>query len=209
MPDNEGVSIEQVQFDIRDAVHLNTCRNLAAQVLRGAGYSAQTFGEGDQSGPATATEIQARERRSYTTRDRKIGYNRPPLARLSKAALQMDKMWFGGDSGDVSEVPNLEWPDGVQVDMETTAKVVQMLDAAKAVSLRTKIQMVHPQWDKEQVDAEIEEIEGEQDVEVEADDNADAFDSPPDGDLMPSDEGTPGEMGAPEPVASGSSAGRG
>jgi len=185
MPDNEGVSLEQVQFDIRVDQHLTTCRNLAAQALRGAGYSAQTFGEGDQSGPATATEIQARERRSYSTRDRKIGYTRPPLARLSKAALQMDKFWFGGDSGDVSEVPNLEWPDGVQVDPETTAKVVQMLDAAKAVSLRTKVTMVHPQWDKDQIEAEMEEIEGDQTVEVEADPNADAFDdAPPEGDLM-------------------------
>lgn len=180
MPDNEGVSLEQVQFDIRYDEHLTICRNLAAQALRGAGYSAQTFGEGDQSGPATATEIQARERRSYTTRDRKIGYWRPPLARLSKAALQMDKVWFGSDAGDVSEQPNLEWPDGVQIDMETTSKIVQMLDAAKAVSMRTKIQMVHPQWDKDQVDEEIELIEGDSAVEVEADPNADEFDNPED-----------------------------
>lgn len=179
MPDNEGVSIEQVQFNIRVEEHLTACRSLAVQALRGAGYSAQTFGEGDQGGPVTATEVQARERRSYTTRDRKIGYCRLPVSRLSKAALQMDKFWFGGDSGDVSEVPNLEWPDGVQVDMETTAKVVQMLDAAKALSLRTKVQMVHPQWDREQIKTEMDDIEGEQDVEVEADDNADAFDTQP------------------------------
>lgn len=176
MPDNEGVSIEQVQFDIRYDEHLTICRNLAAQALRGAGYSAQTFGEGDQSGPATATEIVARERRSYTTRDRKIGYWRPPLTRLSKAALQMDKYWFQSDAGDVSEVPNLEWPDGVQVDMETTSKIVQMLDAAKAISLRTKIQMVHPQWDGDQVEEEMELISGEGEVEVETDPNANQFD---------------------------------
>lgn len=180
MPDNEGVSLEQVQFDIRYDEHLTICRNLAAQALRGAGYSAQTFGEGDQSGPATATEIQARERRSYTTRDRKIGYWRPPLTRLSKAALQMDKFWFQSDAGDVSQVPNLEWPDGVQVDMETMSKVVQMLDSAKAVSMRTKVQMVHPQWDKGQIDEEIELIEAEAGVPVEADDNADEFDNPED-----------------------------
>lgn len=176
MPDNEGVSIESVQFDIRYDEHLAICRNLASQALRGAGYSAQTFGEGDQSGPATATEITSRERRSYTTRDRKIGYWRPPLARLSKAALQMDKYWFGSDAGDVSQAPNLEWPDGVQVDMETMSKVVQMLDSAKAISMRTKIQMVHPQWDDKQIDEEIELIEGAETTEVEVDPNADQFD---------------------------------
>lgn len=176
MPDNEGIDLEQVQFDIRVDDHLTACRSLAVQALRGAGYSAQTFGEGDQGGPVTATEVQARERRSYTTRDRKIGYWRPPLARLSLAALQMDKFWFGGDSGDVSEVPNLEWPDGVQIDLETTSKIVQALDAAKAISLRTKVQMVHPQWDKNQVEEEMELIEGDSEVEVEADDNADQGD---------------------------------
>lgn len=179
MPDNEGVSLEQVQFDIRVDDHLTACRNLAVQALRGAGYAAQTFGEGDQGGPATATEVQARERRSYTTRDRKIGYWRPPLVRLSRAALQVDKLWFGSDAGDVTtESPNLEWPDGVQTDMETTSKIVQMLDAAKAVSLRTKVQMVHPQWDRDQVEEEMEEIEESSSVPVEADPNADQFDSP-------------------------------
>jgi hypothetical protein len=193
MPDNEGISIEEVQFNIRVDDHLTTCRNLAAQALRGAGYSAQSFGEGDQGGPATATEIQARERRSFVTRDRKIGYWRPPLSRLSQAALQMDKFWFGSDAGDVSEKPNLEWPDGVQTDMETTSKIVQMLDAAKAISLRTKIQMVHPQWDKDQVQEEMDLIEGESSVPVEADDNADLGDSE-----LPTDDGLSGEAVDPE-----------
>ncbi|QJD53951.1 portal protein [Streptomyces phage Galactica] len=182
MPDNEGVSLEQVQFDIRIDEHLTACKALAVQALRGAGYAAQTFGEGDQGGPVTATEVQARERRSYTTRDRKIGYWRPPLARLSRAALEMDKFWFRSDAGDTSEPPNLEWPDGVQVDMETTSKIVQMLDAAKAVSLRTKVQMVHPQWDKEQVQEEMDQIEGDDEVEVDADENADQGDEPEFGD---------------------------
>lgn len=190
MPDNEGISLEIVQFNIRVDEHLMACRNLAAQGLRGAGYSAQTFGEGDQSGPATATEITSRERRSYVTRDRKIGYWRPPLARLAKAALQMDKLHYGSDSGDVNELVNLEWPDGVQVDMETTAKTIQMLDAAKALSQRTKIQMVHPQWDKDQVQEEIDLIEGDNEVEVEADPNADQFD-------MDAPPPAPGPMGEP------------
>lgn len=198
MPDNEGISIQEVQFNIRVDDHLNACRNLAVQALRGAGYASQTFGEGDQGGPATATEVQARERRSFVTRDRKIGYWRPPLARLSLAALQMDKFWFGSDSGDVSEQPNMEWPDGVQTDMETTSKIVQMLDAAKAVSLRTKVQMVHPQWDKDQVEEEMELIEGDGAVEVDADDDADLGDElPGDGPEAPADDiedGSPADL---------------
>lgn len=201
MPDNEGVSLQSIQFDIRYDEHLTICRNLAAQALRGAGYAAQSFGESDQGGPATATEIQTRERRSFTTRDRKIGYWRPALARLARAALEMDKIWFRSDSGDVSEQPNLEWPDGVSVDLETVSKVVQMLDAAKAISMRTKIQMVHPQWNKDQIEEEIELIEGDQEEPVEIDPNADQFDedvpgAPPD---SGAEEGAP-SAGADSPV---------
>src|SRR5690606_39687519 len=100
---------------------------------------AQSRGGGGGGGPAPATEVQARERRSFVPRDRKIGYWRPPLVRLSRAALQVDKLWFGGDSGDVfTESPNLEWPDGVQTDMETTSKIVQMLDEIGRASCRER-----------------------------------------------------------------------
>lgn len=196
MPDNEGISLQSIQFDIRVDQHLTTCRNLAVQGLRGAGYSAQTFGEGDQGGPATATEIQARERRSFVTRDRKIGYWRPPLARLTKAALQVDKLHYGSDSGDVSELPNIEWPDGVQVDIQTTSQVVQMLDAAGAVSLRTKVTMVHPQWDADQIEEEMEAIKEAATPEVDTDPNAGTLDTAPE---PPADE--PAE---PEPIEAGS-----
>lgn len=185
MPDNEGLSLEMVQFDIRVEEHLTACRNLAVQGLRGAGYSAQTFGEGDRGGPPTATEVQAWERRSFVTRDRKIGYWRPPLSRLARAALQMDKLHYGSDSGDVSQQPNLEWPDGVQVDLETTAKVVQILDAAKALSQRTKVQMVHPQWSKDQVQEEIDLIEGSETTEVDVDLDEDLPPPPPPPPLTP------------------------
>lgn len=199
MPDNEGVSLEMVQFAIRVDEHVSSCRNLAAQALRGAGYSSQTFGEDNGGGAAaTATEIQARERRSFVTRDRKIGYWRNPLARISRAALQMDKHHFGSDAGDLSEMPSLEWPDGVQTDLQTTAQTVQMLDAAGAVSQRTKISMVHPQWDDDQIDEEIDAIKGDQ-PEVEADPNADQEDKPePPADDESEDEPSEPEKDKPE-----------
>lgn len=177
MPSADGVDLEMVQFGIRIDEHLKACRNLAVQALRGAGYSAQTFGEGDQGGPATATEVQARERRSYTTRDRKIEYWRPPLRRLARAALMMDRRFYGSQVGDLSQAPNVDWPDGVQTDIETVSRVVQMLDAANAASLRTKVQLVHPQWDADQVDTEVAAIEGAGAVAVDTDPNADREDN--------------------------------
>lgn len=158
LPDDAGVDLQIVQFQIRVDEHASAARMLAAQAVRGAGYSAQTFGEGDPgSGAATATEIQSKEKRSYTTRDRKIGYNKPPLGRILKAALEVYVAKFGM-TGITPQVPNIDFPDGVQVDEFTTAQTVQMLDMATAASPKTKVRMVHPQWDDDQVEEEVEAI---------------------------------------------------
>lgn len=165
LPDSEGVSLSIVQFDIRVTEHVATIKALASQAVRGAGYSAQTFGENDSgSGTATATEIQAREKRSYTTRDKKIGYTKPPLGRILKAGLEMYAVKFGVTDL-VPQVPNIVFPDGVQTDELTTSRTIQMLDAARAASTRTKVQMAHPQWDKDQVQEEVDAIEAAQAME--------------------------------------------
>lgn len=198
LPDSEGVSLEIVQFDIRVAEHLETVRALSAQAVRGAGYSAQTFGEADSSsGTATATEIQAREKRSYTTRDKKIGYTKPPLGRILLAGLQMYQAKWDLDDI-VPQVPNIMFPDGVQVDEFTTARTIQMLDSAGAISLRSKVARANPQWDKEQVETEMDEIQGgAPDESVPVDDfgpGADRF------------EDDPTDLGAENPVPDGGTA---
>lgn len=159
LPPAEGLSIEQVQFAIRVVEHRDTCNELATQALRGAGYSTQTFGEsGDVA--VTATEVHARERRSYTTRARKINYWRAPLIALFRTALEIDLAQFKPDK--VSSIlPAIEWADGVTPDPEALARTLQMLHAAEAVSLRTKVAMLHPDWDTDQVDEEVEEIRGD------------------------------------------------
>lgn len=209
LPDDAGVDLEIVQFQIRVAEHLDTARALAVQAVRGAGYSAQTFGEMDSSsGTATATEIQAREKRSYTTRDRKIGYNKPPIRRILKAALEVYVAKFGAQ-GITPQMPEIDFPDGVQSDEFTTAKTVQMLDSAAAISTRTKIRMVHPQWTDEQVDEEIEAIQEGSTTEVtdpgETEDDlapADAFGAlPVDETSAPPAVSSPDEAGAVNPGA--------
>lgn len=181
LPDSEGVSLEIVQFDIRVTEHVDTIRALSAQAVRGAGYSAQTFGESDSSsGTATATEIQARERRSYTTRDKKIGYTKPPLGRILKAGLEMYAAKFGFE-GITPVVPDIVFPDGVQTDEFTTARTIQMLDSAKAISTRTKVEMAHSQWSKTQVDEEVEAIEGQEpEAADDLGDGSDRFEDDPD-----------------------------
>lgn len=150
-------AIQQVQFAIRVDEHSRTCEAITGEAVRGAGYSAQTFGmEGEVA--VTATEVTAKQRRSFTTRAKKINYWRPVLARLLQTALEIDRKVFGSKVEPI--VPDVEWPDGVADDPEATARTLQLLDAAKAVSTRTKVEMLHPDWDDDRVAEEVKLIDG-------------------------------------------------
>jgi A118 family predicted phage portal protein len=147
------------QFAIRVAEHEATARALVAQVLRAAGYATQTFGEtGDVA--VTATEVTARERRSYVTRDRKIVYWRPGLRRVLQVLLAIDATVFG--SGVDPERPVLEFGDGVSEDPKSVAQTLQLLTAAEAASTEVKVRMLHPDWDEDQIAAEVAAIRADQ-----------------------------------------------
>lgn len=153
---NDGMALQIVQFDVRVEQHERTCDALTAQAIRGAGYSVQTFGEsGDVA--ATATEVHARERRSFTTRARKINYWKPALRRLAETALMVDRAKFKTKAEPA--VPDVEFPDGVATDPEALARTIALLDGAKAISTRTKVEMLHPDWSDERVAEEVEAID--------------------------------------------------
>lgn len=152
-----GLNIEQVQFQIRVTEHRDTANNLTEQIVSRAGYSAQTFGlAGDTA--ATATEVAARERRSLMLRDRKIRYFSPGLADIVQAWQEVYVAQFGADI--TPERPDVVFGDAVSVDPESTARTLQLLDAAKAVSTPTKVRILHPDWDDPEVDAEVALIDG-------------------------------------------------
>lgn len=146
-----------IQFQIRVQEHQQTCDALLQQILRSAGYSAQTFGAADSGGAMTATEVQSRERRSFLTRDRKIRPWRPGLSYLAGKALAIDKTVFGG-SHDVSGPVTVEFGDTVQESQEALARTAQLMHQAQAASTKTRVQLMHPDWDDTAVDTEVELI---------------------------------------------------
>lgn len=154
---DEGGRLDIVaqQFAIRVQEHSETATDLTARIVRGAGYSVQTFGEhGDVA--ATATEVIARERRSYTTRSRKIVYVDPPLGRFTRTLLEIDARVY--KSGVQPDRPGLEWPDGVAIDPKAAAETIELLARAEAISIETKVKMLHPGWEDAEVMAEVEKI---------------------------------------------------
>lgn len=153
-------SITPQQFSIRTQEHADTIEALIERIVSASGYSGATFGlKGPENLEKTATEVRSKEQRTLSTRDRKIGYWRSALADIFELMLEADQAQFGG-SGTFR--PILEFSDTVQASLIDTANAVNFLEQAKAVSLRTKVQMVHPDWDPGMIDAEVKAIQGEQ-----------------------------------------------
>lgn len=150
-----GLEIHPQQFLIRHEEHRATAADWLEQAVRGAGYSVQTFGgEGDVA--VTATEVVARQERSYTTRAKKIGYNKRGVGNALAALLAIDAAVFG--TGVVPERPMLEWPDGVATDPKAMAETLNLLHQAEAVSTEIKVRLLHPDWEDAEVQEEVDRI---------------------------------------------------
>ncbi|HEY9409336.1 MAG TPA: phage portal protein [Pseudonocardia sp.] len=161
--DAAELPIKPQQFAIRVDEHRDTANELVEVILRSAGYSTQTFGEGVEGGAPTATEIRARERRSYLTRDRKIRLVKPELRRILAKLLAVDAAIF--HHGNVPTEPvGVEFPDGVQEDPQTAANTAELLRRADAASTETLVALVHPDWDDTQIGAEAAKIHAERAV---------------------------------------------
>lgn len=148
------------QFAIRHEEHRATSQALLEDILRTAGYSPATFGLDVDGAAMTATEIKARQQRSFMTRDRKLRAVRPALSRILEKLLAVDAEVF--NSGVTPARPDVEFPDGVQESLLSLAQTAQALRTAEAASTMTLVQMMHPEWDDQQVTDEVALIMGEQ-----------------------------------------------
>lgn len=151
--------MNNVQFAIRYAEHSATAEQIKTDILRTAGYSSQTFGEGTNDRITTATEIESRERRSFLTRDRKIRLWRPVIAAVMAKMLLIDDAVFGTTHG--SDLVEVAFADGVQETPLALANTSLALRNANAASTKTLVAMNHPDWDDEAVDAEVALIDAE------------------------------------------------
>lgn len=157
-----GLPIVAQQFAIRVTEHLQSAQALTDQIVRSAGYSTQSFGsasDGEGSVQQTATEVDSRTRRSDITRDRKIAYWRPELAERIRIHLALCAGKFG--DAVTPERPTVEFGDRVSETPASLAQTAQLLRAAEAASTETLVAMVHPDWEKTEIDAEVERIQGE------------------------------------------------
>jgi len=174
-----ALQIEATAFTIRTDDYERTCAAAWRNIVRHAGFSADAFGEEASGAQATATEVGQRGARTISTRARKVGYALPALQDSANVITALDALYFSGKGSQAGTTCTVKFPDGVTPDPVKDAQVVQLLDSAKAISLRTKIAMAHPDWDKDEINAEADAIEGEQAaITASAPTDPGAFDAP-------------------------------
>lgn len=154
-PTEDGKSeIVAKQFEIRVEEHLGICEDLVKRIVSTAGYSTQSLGDNGEGGAITATEVHARERKSFSTRDRKIRHERPAVKHLVRKMLSIDSTVFKTPNLDLTAVIDVDYAETVQDSALSMAQTSLALRQAQAASTETLVEMNHPDWDPEQVKAE-------------------------------------------------------
>jgi A118 family predicted phage portal protein len=154
----DGMLIDAQQFAIRVTEHAETCKAWTERAIESAGYSTQSLSSGS-GGAVTAAEVHAHERRSYMTRGKKVRYWTAALQDALETLVEVANANLGAGirPGDLG----VTFQDGVQESTSSLAQTVQALRNAESASTRTRVQMLHPEWDAEKVDAEVAAILGE------------------------------------------------
>lgn len=158
------------QFAIRVDEHIRIGDDLMSKAIRKAGYSPWSFGLNDDGAAMTATEVEAKAARSFETRKFKSRYWRAFFQKMVPRLLAIDAAEFSGE-GSKAGIEDIEitWPPAVKDTDLVRAQTVQAWDAAKAVSLDTKVRYLHSDWDEDRVTEEIEKIKEEQAANAPAD----------------------------------------
>jgi len=158
--DKAGITMNQ--FAIRTEEHQKTALELMDRIITNAGYSPQSFGLKIEGRAESGTALNIRERRSFLTKAKKERYFKPAIEDVLHMMLQLDREVFR--SGVTVYRPTVAFNDSVAPDITTLATAVELINRAQAASVKTKVQLLHPDWSKEQVEKEAEEILKEQGI---------------------------------------------
>lgn len=150
--------LEAHQFAIRVTEHMQVAEAYIRQILTSVGYSPLQFGlKDDATASMTATEVEAKDRGSSATKTAKSLRRRAALSRLARAALEVDAAVFG-TGAEVSEQIGVEYQPAVTPTPESLANTLNTLRAGRAASTLTLVGMLHPDWDKADIETEAQRI---------------------------------------------------
>jgi len=153
---DDNAKPEMFQPSIRADEHIKVAYELLKQAYSLAGYSPSSFGIETQGGNATATEIKAKESKSFKTRNKKAKYFQSSLQEILSQLLRVDKKYFNSDTGEFAVQVNLQ--DSVQTDPLEKADSLNKLAQAKAMSIYAMVDELNSNWTDKQKQKEVDRI---------------------------------------------------
>ncbi len=156
----DGATMSAQQFAIRWQEHERFMLTATKVILRSAGLGTRDYDEG--TGMMTATGELRRDKREETTRDKRKRYAAQATGRIGSVALEMDGIVFPGRGGGPGILIDVDFPVESQVDSEKEARVIGLLNAARAISQETMIRRANPEWKDTEIREEMAKIEKEQ-----------------------------------------------
>lgn len=175
MAAQDNKQIEAHQFEIRVAEHERTALAITRAILRNAGLGSRDYDD-NVSGQITATGENRLEKREETSRDKRIRYASAATTEIASVALELDRLLFPGKGGAEGIQVGAEFPATQQSDPEKDARVISLLEAAKAISLDTKVRRANPDWDEPRIAEELTKLRAEQGTPAPDPDHFDGID---------------------------------
>lgn len=163
-PGDSGGQITFVQPEIRFEAFERTMLNIVERIVTHAGYSPQTFGLQIEGRAESGTALRIRERKSLQTQQTKAGYWTSPLADLFELLLVIDREVFSSGVDPIR--PQLTMSDSLVEGMGELAATLELITRAGAMSTEVKVQTLHPDWDDDRVQAEVQRLREEQGLAV-------------------------------------------
>lgn len=155
--------LEAHQFAIRAAEHEASILALTKEILNHAGYSLSSYGEyGDVQ--KTATEVTDRTSATERTRTKKALYYRQAAVPLILALLEIDRVHYRQPGMPANVTLDIRFSTQESIDPKTLAQTLTFLRAANVASTKTLVTMLHPEWDADEIDDEVDAIMEEKDA---------------------------------------------
>ena len=140
---------------------VNDQQMMIRNIISMCGYSPQSFGLDIEGQAASGTALLIREKKSFSTRSKKLNYWSLPLERFLTSVLQLDNALYHQGGVIASDRVIVEFPDCMSTDISTMANAVKMMHDAQAASTEVKIKLLHPDWEEGEVKAEVARVIGE------------------------------------------------
>ena len=168
MPPDEMDKPEMIQPDIRVDDYVSTIEQMTQDIITSAGYSPQYFGLNIEGRSESGTALKVREEKTQQTRDKKVRYFKSPLEDLFQLILKVDAKHFGNNEINPELEPEVELSEALKINPKEQANTLKILDQARAISTYRKVKERHPDWSEDEIQSEVERIQGEQGMAVES-----------------------------------------